>query len=148
MATNRVFSQEDGKLNTRPIITSRTKSYSDIDLTFAKKTDGDIFKKTDAAAVKQAVKNLLLTNRMEKPFDPSYGGDLNRFIFELSTDIDEFQIRDQIINTIVNYEPRAIPKDVEVIVSPDQNDVSVLVRFQVINVAEVQELNITLTRLR
>ena len=34
---SRVFSQEDGNLSTRSIITSRTKSYADIDLTFTRK---------------------------------------------------------------------------------------------------------------
>ena len=144
----RVFSQEDGNLSVRPIITSRTISYSDIDLTFAKKTSGEIFKKTDAAAVKQAVKNLLLTNRAEKPFQPEYGGDLTRFLFDLTGELDEFQIKDIVVNTIVNYEPRAVPTSVVVNVAPDQNSVDVLVRFQVTNVAEEQELNLTLTRLR
>ena len=73
---SRVFSQEDGNLSTRSIITSRTKSYADIDLTFTRKpgTVTDIYKKTDAAAVKQSVKNILMTNRVEKPFLPYYGG--------------------------------------------------------------------------
>ena len=49
------------------ILTSRTKSYSDIDLTFTPKASGDIFKKQHGAAVKQAVKNLLLTNELLYP---------------------------------------------------------------------------------
>ena len=82
MAT-RAFAVEDGNLNTRSLVTTRTRLYSDIDLTFAKKPSGEIYKKTDAAAVKQAVKNLLLTNKYEKPFQPSFGGDLNNLLFEL-----------------------------------------------------------------
>ena len=69
---SRVFSQEDGNLNTAAIITSRKKVYKDIDLTFAVRTMGDVFKKTDAASVKQAVKNLLLTNQIEKKFKTYY----------------------------------------------------------------------------
>ena len=41
----RVFSIEDGNLNTASITVSRNKVYSDIDLTFEKKGNGDIFKK-------------------------------------------------------------------------------------------------------
>ena len=66
----RAFSIEDGNLASKTILTSRTKSSEDIDLSFAAKPSGDVFKKTDAAAVKQAVKNLLLTNFSEKPFLP------------------------------------------------------------------------------
>ena len=50
----KVFSVEDGNINSTTIVTARKKSYSDIDLTFAKRASGDIFKKTDAGAVAQA----------------------------------------------------------------------------------------------
>jgi len=73
----RAFSIEDGNLGSKTILTSRAKSSKDIDLSFAKKGSGDVFKKEDAAAVKQAVKNLLLTNFSEKPFLPRFGGNLN-----------------------------------------------------------------------
>ena len=81
----KAFSIEDGNLSNKTLIGARTRSYSDIDLTFSKKPSGDIFKKNEAAAVKQAVKNLLMTNRLEKPFTIDYGGHLNDFLFELST---------------------------------------------------------------
>lgn len=66
----RVFSLEDGNISKKPIITSQNRTYTDIDLSFSRKSTGDVFKKTDAASVKQAVKNLLLTNLGEKPFRP------------------------------------------------------------------------------
>ena len=55
----RVFSQEDGGLDNAAIVTSRKKVYKDVDLTFAVRTMGDVFKKTDAASVKQAVLSLI-----------------------------------------------------------------------------------------
>ena len=88
----RVFAQEDGNLSTRPITTSRTTSYTDIDLTFTNKASGDIFKKTDAAAVKQSIKNLLMTNNGEKPFNYFFGGNLNDYLFELADDVDNIDI--------------------------------------------------------
>ncbi len=149
----RVFSQEDGNLNTRSIITSRTKSFSDIDLTFTRKpgTEGiktDIFKKTDAAAVKQSIKNILMTNATEKPFEPYFGGDLNSFLFSLSEEFDEDAIQDRVATAINNYEPRALVKAVDVILTPDNNSIRVTVKFQVINTSEILETTITLTRLR
>ena len=152
----RVFSQEDGNLNTRSIVVSRGVSFSDIDLSFENKPGAnaaegiktDIFKKTDAAAVKQAVKNILMTNFSEKPFEPYYGADLNRFLFNLSTEFDELEIRDAIENAINNYEPRALVKAIDVILTPDNNAVRVTVKFQVINSTVLQEITLTLTRLR
>ena len=75
MATRRAYSREDqGDLNTTSIATSRNVDFKDIDLSFkVKTTSGDIFKKQSTAAVKQAIKTLLLTNRLEKPFLATFG---------------------------------------------------------------------------
>jgi len=144
----RIFSQEDGNLNTRSIITSRTKDYTDIDLTFENKPSGDVYKKTDAAAVKQAVKNLLMTNFAEKPFQPFYGGDLNRFMFELSEDFDEEDMEDRITSALLAYEPRALLRSVRVTLAPDYNTVYAKINFQVKSTLEEVEQTLTLTRLR
>ena len=79
----KAFSIEDGNLQTRSLVTTRNRLYKDIDLSFDHKpTDGtnpttaDVYKKEDAAAVKQAVKNLLMTNFGEKPFNLFYGANL------------------------------------------------------------------------
>jgi len=144
----RVFSQEDGNLNTRSIITSRSKDYTDIDLTFENKPSGDVYKKTDAASVKQAIKNLLLTNEGEKPFQPFYGGDLNQFMFELSEGFDEEEMEDVIVQSILAYEPRAILRRVQVTISPDYNTAYAQINFQVKSTLEEVEQTLTLTRLR
>ena len=76
--TRRAFSQEDGgDLGTNNVSVSRKVQYKDIDLTLAvKPTSGDVYKKLDAASVKQAVKNLIMTNELEKPFRPNNGANL------------------------------------------------------------------------
>lgn len=144
----RVFSIEDGSIDTVSITTSRNKAYSDLDLTFARKDDDDIFKKNDAAAVKQAVKNLLLTNFGEKPFNPRFGGNLNAFLFRLDTEFDELEIEDSVAQAIANFEPRAILRNVKATLLSDQNSVNVKVIFQVVNVPETQELSINIAGLR
>ena len=144
----RVFSIEDGNISKKPIITSQNRTYTDVDLSFKKKNNGELFKKTDAAAVKQAVKNLLLTNLGEKPFRPFYGGDLNRFLFNLSEEFDEIEIEDTIASAMAIDEPRAQLQSVKSVLSPDYNSVQVTVKFQIVSTQEPVELNITLARLR
>ena len=107
-----------------------------------------MFKKNDAAAVKQAVKNLLLTNVGEKPFEPTFGGNLNNFLFDLHTEYDNQDVEDAVAEAISNHEPRAILRNVIADVDPDGNRVKVKIRFQVINVPETQEVLIDLTRAR
>ena len=144
----KVFSIEDGNLSNQPITSSITKTYTDIDLTFAKRPSGDVYKKSDAAAVKQAVKNILLTNYTEKPFLPKFGGNLNAFLFSLSSEFDEFEIQEAVTLAINNYEPRAKVLDVRANLQPDNYSVSVEVTFQVLSTSEVVATTVSLTRLR
>ena len=144
----RAFSVEDGNIGNTTIVTARTRAYSDIDLSFAKKGSGDVFKKQHAAAVKQAVRNLLLTNYSEKPFMPDFGGDLTSMLFRLSTEIDDDNLEDDIIKAIETYEPRAEVLNINTIISPDSNEVRVTVTFRVISTQEETSVEINLTRLR
>jgi phage baseplate assembly protein W len=144
----KAFSIEDGNLANIPLTSSLTKTYSDIDLTFTNRPSGDVYKKTDAAAVKQAIKNILLTNQGEKPFDPYYGGELNSFLFSLSAEFDELDIKETIVNAINNYEPRADVRQVNVKLEPDYNSMVITVVFQVITTSEIEQVEVTLTRLR
>ena len=144
----RAFAVEDGNINSAQIITSKTKTSKDIDLSFAKKVSGDVFKKENAAAVKQAVKNILLTNFAEKPFLPRYGGNLNALLFGLNTDFDSQEIKDQIIQTVKIYEPRAIILNVATEVRDDSHEVKVTVTFRVVNTNETVTTELNLTRLR
>ena len=145
---SRAFSIEDGNIGNKSILTSRREEYLDIDLSFAKKGSGDIFKKSSAAAVKQAVRNLLLTNFSEKPFLPRFGADLNSMLFRLSSDIDDDTLEDDIINAIETYEPRARVLNIKSNISPDTNEVNITVTFQIINTSEEAFVDVSLTRLR
>lgn len=144
----RAFSIEDGNLGSKTILTSRAQLSKDIDLSFAKKGSGDVFKKEDAAAVKQAVKNLLLTNFSEKPFLPRFGGNLNSLLFALNTDIDDEDLEEQIINAIEIYEPRARVTNVSSNLNDDDHQIQVTVTFRIVNTNETVTTNIDLTRLR
>jgi|TARA_B110000908_G_scaffold19741_1_gene22249 phage baseplate assembly protein W len=149
MATRRAFAQEDTNLQTTTVTTSRQKAYKDIDLTFTAKTDsGEIYKKTDAAAVKQAVKTLIMTNFLEKPFQPQYGGNIIGQLFELS-DVDmEEELSENIRSQILQYEPRAETQKVIVSADPDRYTLDVTVQFKLINTNEVVSVTTTLSRLR
>jgi len=142
------FSIEDGDLQTRSLVTSRNRLYSDIDLTFAKKASGDVYKKNDAAAVKQAIKNLLLTDLGEKPFNPYFGGGLNALLFELADDESNVLIADQVTFALQNFEPRARLISVSPNVQPDRNTARVQIVFQIINTSEEVTFETTITRLR
>lgn len=144
-----VFSIEDGNLQNKPITISVDREYSDIDCTFAAKpTTGALYKKTDANAVRQAVKNLLLTNRGSVPFRPLYGGDLEGLLFSLNTDVDEMDIEDAITRAINNSEPRAEVRSVTAKFNEDYNSLSITLVFGVVNTPKVITMDLTIARSR
>lgn len=147
MAT-RSLSYEDGNLNATSVIGSRSKKYIDIDLSFTARPDKDIYKKSDAAAVKQSVKNLLMTGRNEKPFLSNFGGDLGNVLFELIDQDADDDLELVIENAFDLYEPRAKLQTLNVTQKPNRNEIAVQIIFRVVNTQEVISLDTTLSRVR
>jgi hypothetical protein len=148
MAITKSLSIEDTNLAKRSIVSARKQVYSDIDLSFAKKSNGDIFKKTEAAAVKQAVKTLIQTNFGERPFNYYFGSNIRALLFEPVTPDTVAEIDINIRLAIQNFEPRAELLDVRVLDEIDKNSVNVSVRFRVISTNEVVEIQTAFSRLR
>ena len=148
MAIRRVLSTEDGNLQKSTLISSRTVDYVDVDLSFNKKPAGDIYKKRDASSVKQAIKNLLLTNHYEKPFQPFFGANLRGLLFELADDQTESEVSVNIASAIQSYEPRVEVMDIDVNVLPDQNDMRVSIVFKIVSTEEIVTFTTNLSRLR
>ena len=154
----RVYSAEDGNLDKKTIAVSRTQVDKDIDLSFTSKfigldSDGtnlraDIFKKTSGSAVKQAVRNLLLTNFTERPFMHRFGGNLSAMLFRLSTEIDDANLESDIIRAIEMFEPRAKVINITSVVSPDRHEVRVKVNFLIVATLQQDSVELNLTRLR
>lgn len=148
MAIQRRLSVDDGNLEASSVFATRVKPYSDIDLAFANRPSGEIFKKKDAAAVKQAVSNLLQTNYYEKPFQPFFGGNLRYYLFELADESTGYEVYERVIQAIEAYEPRAEIMQVTVNADPDRNLLDVMVKFKVVNTGEEVTVTTQIARLR
>ncbi len=152
MVTSAV-SKEDGNQSSS-IIGSSIRKNSDIDLLFTPKRStvsgetGDIFKKIDAAAVKQSVKNIVMTNHFEKPFNPLFGGNVTAQLFELADNDIREDLKDDIEEALLAYEPRARVQDVVINYQPDVNSISVRIEFQVVNLNQTEVIETTIARLR
>lgn len=144
----RSFAIEDGNLNSNTLVVARKRIYKDIDLSFAKRPDGDVYKKQDAAAVKQSVKNLLLTNSTEKPFSPNFGANLNNFLFNLDTEFDADLLEERIIQKVDQFEPRAKVANVELRINGDYHSVTATVTFRILSTNEEDTVELNITRLR
>ena len=70
--------------------------------------------KTTVDAVKNNIRNLLLTNRGERVFQPLLGLDLKKFLFEQITQDTIFQIQNDIRDTIKLWLPFVVVENIEV----------------------------------
>ncbi len=109
---------------------------------------GELNKKINENAVKQSVRNLLLTGRYERLFQPEVGSNLRQLLFENATPAVYVQVKEYIEATIENYEPRAEFVASEVAFNHDMNSANITVLFRVINSTLPTTLEIILERIR
>ncbi len=103
---------------------------------------------TNNAAVARAVKNLILTNKGERPYQPMLGSDVLAQLFELNDGLVEGNLEENIQEVIRNYEPRAELMTVFVNANEDQHTVVVDVTFRVVNQVDPVTINVMLERIR
>lgn len=115
-------------------IRARTKPYSDFDFAFKKHpVTKDVPIKRDIEAIKQSVRNILLTRRGEKFFDPDFGGSLTEFLFENFDPVIEAEMEMRIINTLRNYEPRVRVLNIEITDLSDRNALNLVLEVQILS---------------
>jgi len=132
------------------VFTPRTKKinlYSDFkkDLEVNLLTD-DLAITRDEDAVKEAMRNLMLTDRGERLMQPNLGAGLKELLFENLTPATLELIKDRVQTTLEVYEPRADIIDVTVAGSLDENEVYVTVRFYINNREQPVTLDVILER--
>lgn len=130
-------------------IVSRKKQHRDLDLSLKiHPIRKDIIPLKDDAAVKNAIKNLLITNAFERPFQPALGANLRGLLFEPADAITKIALKQNIKDVITTYEPRVEVLKVEVKDESEYNSYRVLVTFLIKNIETVDAVEIVLKRLR
>lgn len=123
--------------------------YSDLDLKFLKHpVKRDIVPLLDIDAVKNSVKNLILTNFYERPFKPFLGSDLSALLFENATVFTAHKLRTQIMRVLEEFEPRVIDIAIQIFDNADANEYNITIGFTIIGINRTEEINLFLRRLR
>lgn len=108
----------------------------------------DLTVNKDEDAVKEAIVNLLLTDRGERLMQPTIGGNLRAMLFENITPGVLVMIEDQVRTTLDLYEPRAEIIDVLVTSNIDDNVVKIQVHFYISNNQQPISVDVFLERTR
>ena len=125
------------------------KIYSDIDFTLAKRPAvGDIALSYDSPASIRSIRNILLTKRYEKLFDPQFGSNIDALLFENISSITASALEKEISFALTNYEPRVSIQSVVVSSFPEKNGYSVTLTFYLINATQPTTVTVFLERNR
>lgn len=109
---------------------------------------GKISSLKDEEAVKRALRNLILTNRFERPYKHLVGGNIAGKLFENMDGITEFEVQKDIEEAIANYEPRVELYNVFVDADEERNGLNVTIIFRLVNQTEPVTTDIFLERVR
>lgn len=125
------------------------RSFSDLDLSFTvHPIKGDVNRFVNERAIINSIKNLVLTNHYERPFQPELGSNVRRLLFENVDSVTAAVIERELVETIDNFEPRAKVSNVTVTAAPDENRYNVILEFFLINSTLPVTVNFFLERIR
>ena len=123
--------------------------YKDLNMSFTKNpATKDVARLFDIQAIKRSVKNIILTNKYERPFNPDFGCNLRGFLFENLTEPMVVIIKDRVAMAIEKYEPRVSVEDVIVKNSSDPNGINIQVSFLINGVENPITVSTFLQRVR
>ena len=129
------------------IKTNRT--FSDLDLNFKlHPVKKDVNIHLNELAITNSIKNLVLTNHYERPFQPEVGSNIRRLLFDNLDAITAANIERELEETINNFEPRAKIHKVTAIAAPDENGYRMKLEFFVLNNTSPITINFFLERVR
>jgi len=94
-------------------------------------------------AIKRAIRNLILTNKGERFFNPLFGGNITSHLFENFGPITSINMREDIIDAVKTYEPRVNILEVEIKPNRDLNSVLINIFFNINENPTVNDLSFT-----
>tara|TARA_Y100000034_G_scaffold67396_2_gene81354 strand:+ start:30 stop:419 length:390 start_codon:yes stop_codon:yes gene_type:complete len=125
------------------------KRYVDIDFDFqVHPVSGDLVLKQNEEAIKKSVKALILTNKYERPFQPSIDGRVRKLLFENMTPVTGVNLKSNVQDVLREHEPRIDVLSVNVMQNDEYNSIELTIQFAIKNQPDVVTLTTVLERTR
>jgi phage baseplate assembly protein W len=126
--------------------------FSDLDTQFTQNPiSDDVVSIKNFESIKRSVRNIINTNKGERPFNPDFGSNVRALLFEPDSDIVRIALEDEIEAQLLNFEPRIDILNISVSNTSEQIDsyeLNVVIEFTPINSQQVVTLNVVLERAR
>tara|TARA_B100000945_G_C20263504_1_gene540437 strand:+ start:313 stop:714 length:402 start_codon:yes stop_codon:yes gene_type:complete len=127
-----------------------SQGFKDISMTFqANPLNGDLIGLKNENAIARALRNIVFTLPGEKFFNENFGSNVSASLFENIDDITASAIKDEIIQSINNNEPRVELQNVKIVPNFDENQFDVIIKYLIIGAeVPIQELQFVLVPTR
>ena len=127
-----------------------SQGFKDISMSFqANPLNGDLIGLKNENAIARALRNIVFTIPGEKFFNENFGSNVSASLFENIDDLSANSLKDEIEQSIRNYESRVDLQSVEVFPNFDENAFDVVIQYIIVG-ADVppQELQFVLVPTR
>ena len=128
---------------------SNRPNYTDLPFFLSKNAfTGDLNTVKDLSAIRQALKNLVMSDNGERPFNYDFGCGFYKTIFENYTMELMMDIQQKVSSNIRMFEQRVIINNIRVVDAPKENAINVYIDFGLPDVNIEDTISIALTRTR
>lgn len=127
-----------------------SQGFKDISMSFqSNPLNNDLIALKNETAIARSVRNIVFTLPGEKFFNQNFGSRLSRSLFENLDSASAIIIKEEIENSIKNYEPRVSLVDVQVNPDFDNNSFDVTIIYKIIGIdVPAQQLQFVLQSTR
>ena len=123
-----------------------SKGFKDISAIFeVNPLNDDLIVLKNANAIARSIRNLIFTNRGDKPFNPFLGSRVTEMLFDPMDQISSVSVKAEIERTVNSFEPRVKLEKVTVTPDYDGNQYDVVLKYQIIGIdIDTQQLSFAL----
>ena len=112
-----------------------SQSFKDISMSFeTNPLNEDLIALKNTSAIARSIRNIVFTQPGEKFFNPEFGSRVSESLFEVVEEVSTIAIRDEIRSSIINFEPRVNLLDVLVNPNPDENEMNVTIKYEIVGI--------------
>lgn len=121
--------------------------FADIPMFFTRNSfTNDLNVKKDLTAIRESIKNIVLTNKGERAFDYDFGGNIYALLFENLDRVELYGFKIQLANMIAMYEPRVNVN--EIYFDFGIHDIDITIEYSIVYINTKDKITIKLERSR
>ena len=112
-----------------------SQSFKDISMSFeTNPLNDDLIALKNTTAIARSIRNIVFTRPGEKFFNPDFGSRITESLFENMDEVSALEIRDEIENSIKNFEPRVNVREVRVVPDFTNNEMNATIVYEIVGI--------------